>query len=177
MDFREAFLTPLSKLYIDRIVQEIEQSPESFNVVYHLIFDNNKNIAWRAAWACQKLSIKHPDWFSEKSYMALSELALTTSHSGLQRGCLAILSNLTVPSTISVDFINACFDWMQSTRSAIAVQAYSMKLLYSISIKEPAFKSELLACLESMDVHLYSSGLICTRKNIINSLNNKRLKK
>lgn len=171
MCYREQLKNPASLRYIDKLVQDVFNNPNGFKQVYSLVFDSDMNIAWRAAWACQKISEKHPEWFDESQFNELTTLSISTTHSGLQRGCLSILNNLTLPTPIRVDLINACFDWMISPKSAIAVQALSMKILFSICLKEPDLKSELKAYLEDIDSECYSAGFNSVRKKTLSRLN------
>lgn len=170
MDYRLHLYRPLSRLFIDSLVREIYENPSDFTLVYQLVFDTDEKVSWRAAWACQKISEKHPEWFTESQFQELVALAISTSHSGLQRGCLSILNNLPLPNSIPVEFINACFDWMVSAKSAIAVQALSMKMLLKICLVEPAFKAELQAYLENIDSECYSAGFKSTRRNVLKAL-------
>jgi hypothetical protein len=141
MDYRERLFRPLSKHFVDNIALEIFANPTDFDIVYNLIFDSNDKVAWRAAWACQKISEKQPELFTLQQTNKLIELAISTKHGGLHRGCLSTLYNLTLPNPIPVDFINACFEWMISPKFPIAVQAYSMKMLYRICLYEPDFST------------------------------------
>jgi hypothetical protein len=171
MDYREHLLRPLSKRFVDHLVAEIFANPTDFATLYPLVFDEDKRVAWRAAWACQKISEKHPEWFSENQFLELSALAISGSHDGLQRGCLSVLNNLPLPKSLPVELINACFDWMLSEKSSIATQALSMKLLLKVCKVEPDFKSELKACLETLDYENFSAGFKSTRRNVLKALN------
>ena len=170
MDYREHLYRPLSKHFIDHLVQVVFENPVDFELVYRLIFDADDKVAWRAAWACQKISEKHSEWFTDKQFLELARTATSTLHGGLQRGCLSILNNLAFPGQIPVEFINSCFDWMISPKSPIAVQALSMKMLLRICKKEPDFKPELIAYLENIDFESYSAGFKSTRKNVLKAL-------
>ena len=170
MDYREYLIRPLSRHFVDNLVQEIFVNPADAVIIYHLIFDPDVNVSWRAAWSCQKISEKYPQWFTAAQFTELATLAISTTHGGLQRGCLSILNNLPIPEPISVEFVNACFDWMVSPKSPIAVQALSMKMLYRICLIEPDFKPELLAYLENVDSGAYSAGFNSTRRNVLNLL-------
>jgi len=168
--YRELLLQPLTLRYADNLALEIFANPADFDIIYRLIYDTEMKVAWRAAWVCQKLSEKYPEWFNDKQFEELATLAISTKHGGLHRGCLSILNNITLPNPIPVDLINACFEWMISPKYPIAVQALSMKLLYAICLKEPDFKPELLAYLENIDPECYSVGFNTTRKNVIRML-------
>jgi hypothetical protein len=173
MDYKEYLSGPLSKHFVDYLTQQIFSKPHDFDQIYHLIFVPEEKVAWRAAWACQKISETKPEWFTDNQFHELASLAISTSHSGLQRGCLSILLNQSLPDSVSVEFINACFEQMVSMKSAVSVQALSMKMLFRICQKEPDFKQELIATLENIDLDNYSSGFKCSRNNIFKHLNNK----
>lgn len=170
MDYRTHLYRPLSLHFVDYLAQEVFANPEDFGLVYQLIFDLDEKVAWRAAWACQKISEKHPEWFTEKHFDELAMCAMSTNHGGLQRGCLSILLNLSFPTVIQVDLINACFEWMISQKSPVSVQALSMKILFRICKSEPDFKHELVAYLENLDFENYSAGFKSTRNNVLKAL-------
>jgi len=173
MDYREYLLHPVSKRFVDLLVLEIFRYPSDFDRVYRLIFDTYPQVSWRAAWACQKISEKHPEWFSEAHFNEITALSLYTKHFGLLRGCLSTLNNLKLPRQISVEFINACFDWMVSIKYPVAIQSLSMKMLFRICKVEPDFKHELLAYLENVDPTSYSAGFNSTRTNLLKRLINR----
>jgi len=173
MDYRTHLLRPLSRHFVDLLVAEIFVNPADAVLIYQLIFDSDDRVAWRAAWACQKISDKHPEWFNDRQFLEIALLTLSSTHGGLQRGCLATLNNLPLPDPIPVEFINACFEWMISPKSPIAVQALSMKMLYRICVIEPAFRTELIAYLENIDPNDYSPGFNSTRRNVLKALVNK----
>ena len=173
MDYRTHLVRPLSKRFVDHLVVEIFSNPADFEIVYQFIFDKEPNLAWRAAWACQKISEKHPEWFTTKHFTELATLAISTNQGGLQRGCLSILNNLPIPEPIPVDLLNACFEWMVSPKSPISVQALSMKLIYQICLIEPDIKPEFIAYLENINFEDYTPGFKSTRNNILKALNNK----
>jgi len=172
VDYMERLSRPLSKHFVDHLVLEILANPCDFTLLYPLAFVSDEKIAWRAAWVCCKISESEPGWFTVDQFHELASLATSTTHSGLQRGCLSILLNLSLPDSLSVEFINVCFERMVSLKSSIAVQALSMKMLYRICQKEPDFKQELIATLENIDLENYSPGFKCSRNNILKYLNN-----
>ena len=173
MDYREYLFHPVSKHFVDYLVLEIFSNPSDFELLYQLIFDQEEDVAWRAAWACKKVSEKHPEWFTATQFNEITALALSTSHTGLLRGCLWVLNNLALPSPVSVELINACFDWMVSLKYPVAVQSLSMKMLFRICKIEPDFKHELITCLENIDPYSYSAGFNSTRTNVLKGLINK----
>ena len=173
MNYREHLSNPLSKHFIDHLVSEIFANPADFAIVYQFMFDKEIKVSWRAAWACQKISEKFPDWFTELQFKEITNLAISTTHGGLHRGCVSILFNLKLPDPIPVDLLNACYEWMISPRFPIAVQAYSMKIIYEICHREPDLTPEFCAYLESISPDDYSKGFNASRNNILKKLTDK----
>lgn len=171
MDYRAQLLRPLSKRYIDQLVENVLIFPLDFPILFQLLFDEDEKVAWRAAWACSKMSEQKPDLFTQEQVGEIVILSLSTPYGGVRRGCLSMLFHLPLPNPIPVELINSCFEWMVSPKSPIAVQAYAMKMLYRICLQEPDFKAELIAYLETIDLQSYSIGFKTSRKNILKSLN------
>lgn len=171
MNYRDFLLRPLSKHYIDYLAEEIFLNINDFDIVYQLIFDDEITVAWRAAWACQKISEKMPELFSDNRFNEIAALTISTSHQGLKRGCLSVLNNLTIPRPVPVDLLDACYDWMISMKSSIAVQALSLRLLQKFCEVEVDLIPELMAYLENFETENLSSGMKATRRNVIKALN------
>ncbi|HLP04286.1 MAG TPA: hypothetical protein VK152_02550 [Paludibacter sp.] len=170
MDYIEYLLHPASRLYIDKLAEIIIGNPEEFEQLYWTMFHPDPKVSWKAAWACEKISEKFSSWFTPGKQAEIIQLAIETKHSGLRRGCLSILMNLPLPEPIPVDFINACFEWMVSPGSAIAVQALSMKMLYRVCEKEPDFKQEFQLYLETINPGDYSKGVMSVKKHMLKKL-------
>jgi len=171
MDYQEYLSNPLSLRYVDILANEIYTHPADFEQIFQLIFKLDEKFKWRAAWACQKISEKHPEWFNESHFDQLKTLVLSTSYGGLLRGCLSILNNITFPNPLPVDLLNACYDWMISPKYPIAVQAISMKLIYKFCVLEPELKPEFITYLENMDSSCLSAGMIAVSRNRLKLLN------
>ncbi len=170
MNYRDFLLRPLSKHFVDRLAEEIFLNTDDFELVYQLIFDDEITVAWRAAWACQKISEKMPLLFSDDQFNEIAALTISTTHQGLKRGCLSVLNNLTIPRPLPVDLLDACYDWMISAKSAIAVQALSLRLLQKFCEAEPDLIPEMMAYLENFETENLSPGMRASRRNVIKSL-------
>jgi hypothetical protein len=171
MDYQEYLSNPLSLRYVDILANEIYAQPADFEQIFQLIFKLDEKYKWRAAWTCQKISEKHPEWFKESHFFELKSLVLSSSNGGLLRGSLSILNNIAFPNPLPVDLLNACYDWMISPKYPIAVQAISMKLIYKFCVLEPELKQEFISYLENMDSSCLSAGMIAVSRNTLKLLN------
>ena len=166
MNLRIELSNPASIGHIETIVQFVYDYPVEFQELFEIVFDTDKNIAWRAGWACDKISRKKPEWFTGKHIQKICLQLIDEQHGGVLRSLLSILNNLKLPEDIPVELINKLFDWMISPRSDVSRQALSMKLLYKLSLIQPDFRPELLAYLENIPLDDYTPGFISARKKI-----------
>ena len=175
MDYRNLLKNNLSRNLIDNIALTVYDDVDNFQTVFDLIFDKDEKVSWRAAWACEKMIQKFPNFIDDIKKQQITNLTLTTKHEGVRRLSLSIL--LSIPITINVDLINSCFDWLASDRQPIAIQSLSLKLLVRFCKIEPDLKPELIAYLENYDSHLLSPGMISSRRNALKELNKNLLHK
>jgi len=163
-NFKEILSKPVSQINYKVLFAEVSESYEDFCIVFELMFDADEKTAWHAAWICEKVSERSPHFFTEKSVERMVELAVSTAFTGLQRLLLSTILNLGLPDEIPVEFINISFERMISPKSPVAVQALSMKILYEFTKREPDFKAELKAYLESIDIENYTVGYRSAKK-------------
>lgn len=173
MNLRERLKHPPTLKYAEVLASEIYQMPDLVQEVFELIFDEDMDVAWRAAWTVEKIQEHDASLFSLNHWERLTGCILSTSHSGLLRGCLSIMMQIEIPGSVSVPFINWCFQSMVSPNRPVAVQALSMKMLLRICDVEPAFIPELRVTLEHCDTSFYSPGFISTRKLVLRKLRNR----
>jgi len=175
MDYRDVLKNNLSRQIIDQIADSVYDNLSNFQTIFDLIFDNDTKVAWRAAWACEKIIHKYPEIIDFEKEKQIIELVLSTNHEGLRRLSLSILHSLTL--NLNVELINSCFDWLNSDKQPIAVQALSLKLLVKFCKLEPDLKPELIAFLENDNSVVLSPGMISCRRNAIKELNKNLLSK
>ena len=148
-DFKKALESTLGRKYIDSIVEQVMDSPARFDDLYALTEHEEEKIAWRATWACEKLSILAPSLLISKRE-ELMQRAMQCPHGGIRRLLLNTLLHLPVPKPINVAFLDFCLNGMLSPAETVAGQAVCMKLAYAICLKEPELMGELEAYLENM---------------------------
>lgn len=170
MNYREILAQSVQHINYKELFTVVSNNPEDFSTVFELMFDSNEKISWHAAWICEKVSERSPAFFSGKDIDRIVDLAIFTIFTGVQRLLLSMILNLGLPRDIPVEFINLSFERMISPKSPVAVQVLSMKILYEFTKREPDFKAELKAYLESVDIDNYTVGYRSARKNILNKL-------
>lgn len=167
--FKETLSGRLGRQMVDGIVRQVEETPARFSELYSLLDDEDSKISWRAAWACEKLCLKYPEFFLPKRE-ELMERAVRCMHDGQKRLLLNMVYLLPVYEPISVMFLDFCLSAMLSPNESVAVQAVCMKLAYSLCLKEPELMGELQAYLENAEPEYLSTAVQCTRRTILKKI-------
>jgi len=141
-------------------------SPESLPELYALIFDEDRKIAWRAAWVCEKVSYLFPEWFMDKRF-ELRQQIMKCTNPRRKRSLLNLLLYLPIEEPISVEFLNFCLDCMLSPKEPVAIQALCMKMAYELCKMEPELLPEFKYILENTEPEFYSKGIKVVIRNIL----------
>lgn len=163
----------LGKLEVEQLAHQITTHPENQDSLFQLTQHPNATTSWHAWWVCDTLSRYETSWLAQHQ-QAIIDYALATTHSGKRRLALSIL--LRLPLTLSTDLLNFCLDTMSLPGTTPAVSALCMKLAYKLCVEEPELLNELQEYLTYMDAPFYTPAVIATRKNILQTIQRKKLK-
>lgn len=167
-DFKKALEGTLGRKHIDNIVDQVASSPDRFDALYTLTQHEETRIAWRATWACEKLSFLLPSLLMDKREELITGHAMP--HDGTRRLLLNILHHLPVPKPVNAAFFDFCLQGMLSSAESASGQAVCMKLAYDICLEEPELTGELKAYLENMEPEYYTVAVQCVRNNILKKI-------
>lgn len=170
INIRQRLSDRIESHFIDNIAASILQYPEDFSELYRLIKDSESKIAWRAAWACEKISEQQPELLLGRQE-ELMKYAMECTHDGTKRELLSILLNLPVADPLPIPFLDFCLDRMLSTDEAIAVQALCIKLAYRIALHEPELLEEVRLYLENSESEYYSQGVKTVIRKTLKNIN------
>jgi len=168
-NYREFLARPIARLFLHEIVESVSIYPEDFDTIYKLIKDPKEKISWRAAWACEKVFEKYPDFLAGKEEELIS-FVMKNNHSGTRRILLSILLELPTPKPLPVDFLDFCFNNMLDLNQAIATQALCIKMAYKLCLLEPELLPELKLYLENAELEYYSIGVKTCVRNVLKKL-------
>lgn len=172
MDYRKELSQTLNLNLLEPIVQSGLSNIDEFEKLFALLSDQNSKVAWRAAWACEKISVSKPYYFQDYHINYLIENAISTQNYGLLRTCLVMLNNLLAPKSVDVKLMNACYGWLSSELSPIAVKVLAIKVLQRLCIIEPDLIPEFIASLEYTDNFMLSSAVRTAKRATLKSLKN-----
>lgn len=164
---RQQLLKPQTTCYANVLAKRVVDSHFLFKEVFNLIFDDDKNVSWRAAWVCHKVTEINPLIINQPESIKLINFIIPESNGSILRECLSILNQIDMNKVFSVELLNSCYMWMQSPKQPIAVKALSIKLLSKMCKIEPGLTNEFISILSSLDERSLSKGLSSVRRKII----------
>ena len=143
------------------------ENPAIFRKLIEYSFMNDKNLAFRSSWVLTKVCDKYPEMIFPNLSNIVEKLGVIDNES-VQRCFLRIIS-LNDINEISVRhhgmLADYCFNALRSGISAIAIKAYSMEVLYKLSLIYPELANELTVSINLLQGE--GSGAIQARSRMI----------
>ncbi|WP_461629357.1 hypothetical protein [Labilibaculum euxinus] len=150
------------------VARSIAENPTYIKELWDICISNEKH-SWRATWILDKVYDIAPDLV--RLYLPqMIEIVPTLSNESKLRQYLKLISLEPLPSNISGDFINYCFDTLISSTSAIAIKVYAMQILYNFSLQEPDIQNELALVIEEQMIN-GSAGYCSRARRILKAIN------
>ncbi|MCF2580614.1 hypothetical protein [Bacteroides caecigallinarum] len=172
MDFRKRFLQRLSQDDIHEMCF-LTQGPDNDSLkeeLYTLISDEDVRVSYNALWVFAHFDLSNNKWLYAK-HDELIDKAIAEKHDGKKRLLLTLLLRQPFEcDTLSTDFIDFCFETIQSSHESCSNRALCMKLAYEQCRFFPELLSELSNCLEIISAESLSSGLKTARRNVMKKI-------
>ena len=155
----------------DWVATSAIENPVIFLKLLEYSFSSDSNLAFRASWTLTKVCDKFPEIIDPYLSQVIDSLSKIDNESTL-RSLLRIisLSNLAKIDNrqhgLLADF---CFIALNSGFSAIAVKAYTMEILYRLSLIYPDLATELSASLRIL-MEDGSAGINARGRHILKKL-------
>ena len=172
MDFRKRLLQRLSQDDIHEICF-LTQGPDNDSLkeeLYTMISDEDVRVSYNALWVLTHFDLANNEWLYAK-HDELIDKAIAEKHEGKRRLLLTLILRQPFDrDTLRTDFIDFCFDTIQSSHESYANRALCMKLAYEQCRFFPELLSELSNCLEIISAESLSSGLKTARRNVMKKI-------
>ncbi len=121
------------------------ENPAIFMKLFEYSLSPDKNLAFRASWTLTKVCDRFPEIIYPYLEQIVKNLSKINNESTL-RSFLRIISLSDLDKINSIQqglLADFCFNILNSGFSAIAVKAYTMEILYKLSLIYPELKNEL----------------------------------
>jgi 8-oxo-dGTP diphosphatase len=143
------------------------ENPAVFSKLLEFSYSGEPKLAFRASWTLSKVGDRYPEMF----YPYLPEMVRELPHNKNESVVRSFLRILTLTSMEKLDdkhqglLADFCFGALSSGESAIAIKAYSMEILYNLSLIYPQLANELAASIRIL-MEDGSAGIVA-RGNMI----------
>jgi predicted AAA+ superfamily ATPase len=140
----EELLPDTGKLTAIHAADVAMQKPVLIKELLNIAFKDKQPVSLRAANTIEKIDSKMPELIRPYYSKIINSLPKFNTD-GVKRCLLKIFTRHTdLKEDLLCKLIDLCFSYMISPSEPIAIKAYSLQILYSISNKEKDLKNELI---------------------------------
>ena len=150
------------------------ENPVVFKKLLEYSFMEDKKLAFRASWTLTKVCDRFPALIYPHIENIIRKLEDLDNESA-ERSFLRIISLSDfemIPENLYGILADHCFKKLNSAVSSIAVKAYSMDIIYELSLKYPELSNELSASINMIQGEA-SAGVIARGRKILKKLSGK----
>jgi hypothetical protein len=170
MNIRESLEQEHSKALTLQIIAYIGNDASHIAELMACFFDKEWRICQRAAWAVGMIGEKQPSLIEPYLEQMLLNLR-TPQHDAILRNTMRVLRDMpTIPDSILGLAADASFRFLETPSVAIAIRAFSMRVLEKICRKEPDLKGELRILIEEILEHEKAPALIAAGSDVLKQI-------
>ena len=137
-----------SKQQCDRIVQYIGRDKERFAELMRLFFKGEYRITQRAAWPLSYVVRLYPEMIGPYFKPLLDNLDKKGIHVAVVRNTIRLLQDVEIPRKYHGRVMSRCFEYVALPETPIAVKAFSLTVLETLSKTYPDILPELKLLIE-----------------------------
>lgn len=110
--------------------------------------EDDYRIAQRAAWSVAWAAKKKPAMIAPYVAELVKQMQRSDVHNAVVRNSVRILESIDVPVKFHGEIMHACFGFIETPTTPIAVKAFALTTLFNLSKKYPEIRSELQLIIE-----------------------------
>lgn len=156
---------------IDLLTSMALEDSRIINLLLKFSLEGDSTLSFRASYALTKIEEAKPGELKPFYGRLISSLP-SLIHVGVTRSFLKILTLTRLDELDQKHYgvlADSCFGWLNDSKSAIAIKAYSMELLYNLTFIYPELSVELSASL-ARNIEEGSAGVKARGRQILNKL-------
>ncbi|WP_233873558.1 hypothetical protein [Dyadobacter sp. CY323] len=132
-----------SKSLATRVAEYACSSENAFKELIHCYLSEDHKLAQRAAYSLSIAARKKIDLMQPYVGILVDQLKRNDVHDAVIRNSARILEEIEIPEQFHGEVMDACFGFIQNRQTAIAIRAFSLTILYRLSLIYPEIKNEL----------------------------------
>jgi hypothetical protein len=153
MDLRKTILAEHSRANCNKILKWVGHSQKRFDELFNVFLNSEYRINQRAAWPLSYCVIAHPMLISKHFSRLIKNLLKRGIHNAVKRNTVRLLQHVEIPEKFHGTIMDLCFQYIKSPDEPVAVKAFSLSILHSLSKKYPEIKNEIRLIIEERWVH------------------------
>ncbi|GEO12048.1 hypothetical protein [Segetibacter aerophilus] len=143
MNIRDELLKEHSLANTRKIVNFACASEENFEQLMQCFLCQEYRVAQRASWAVSHVASRLPSFINPYIKDLVDQLSKKEVHNAVIRNSVRILQQVEIPEECHGQVLNACFAFIESHDTPIAIKAFSLTTLHNLSKFYPEIKGEL----------------------------------
>lgn len=168
MNLKDEILREHSKTQAVRLSAFIKNDEAKFDELMQFVLSDDKRLSQGAAWVMSHCADKNPGLIVP--YIGrMAEVLKNTPYVSVKRNIVRVLSYVKIPEAHQGNLVNTCFDILLNPKETIAVQSFSMTIIYNITLEQPDLQGELRVVIEDM-LQYSSAGIKSRGKKILKML-------
>jgi len=148
MNLREEILKEHSKEHALEIADYACSSKQKFKELMKCFTADDYKLAQRAAWSVSWAARKNPGMMLPYIKELVAVLKKKNVHDAVIRNAVRVLQDIEIPGKFQGEVMDACFQFVESPTTPVAVKAFSLTILSNLLKTYPEIKSELKLIIE-----------------------------
>ncbi|MDR0793768.1 MAG: hypothetical protein LBE82_10700 [Chitinophagaceae bacterium] len=124
------------------------RSKAHFEELIACFLSNEYRVAQRAAWSVSWAALEKPEMILPYTEALVRQLQRKNVHPAVVRNSVRVLEKMAIPEKYHGEVMNACFGFIESSETPVAVKVFSLTALYNLSETYPEIKQELALLIE-----------------------------
>lgn len=152
-NLREEILREHSKAQCNQIINWVGDSQDRFDTLFKLFLEDEYRVVQRAAWPVSYCVISHPAFITKHWAKLIKNLRKPNVPEAVKRNSMRLIQEIIIPVKYEGEIMNACFNYISDPKEAVAVKAFSLRVLENLYKKYPEILPELKLLIEERMPH------------------------
>lgn len=174
MDLKEEILKSGDKTHVMNVVNLIGNDETQFAVLMDMFFDKEYATRMRISWILMHVADAHPELVPPYFEKMILNLRTPKLIDAIKRNTLRVIAELDpqLPEELTGHALDICFDFLISTKEAVATKVHAMQVIYNLCKNEPELLNELKMVIEDQ-MDYSSAGFKSRGKKLLKAISKK----
>lgn len=145
MNIRKALLEPPVQLKPEaaKIAAYAASSSKRFDELMQCFLSNEYRLQQRAAWCVSMAARRNNHLIQPYIQILVQQLNRKDVHNAIHRNSLRILQDVDIPDAYTGALMNACFNFVESPQTPVAIKAFALTVLGNLAAAVPEIRPEI----------------------------------